>query len=110
METFSVPIKAERYYAETIHDRIEAHIKDCMDDLKDTEDLLVEVPLQGGLILNASYFGYRNPSFIIVNGADKNCNFVSALVPQDSIQVIVKIIEKQSEDRREIGFQSKDIK
>ena len=109
MERFSVPIKPERYYANTIHDRIETHIKDCLDDLKDTEDLLVEVPLQSGLIITASYFGYRNPNFIVVNGTDKNSNFMSALVPQDSIEVVVKTIEKHSTERREIGFQSKDI-
>lgn len=109
METFPIRHKAERYYAETIHDRIQAHIKDILDDLKEDEDLLVEVPLQNGQSITVSYFGYRNPNFIIVEGTDKNGNFVSSLFPQDNIQVIVSIIKKDTEKRREIGFQSTDI-
>ena len=109
MENFPLGVKPERYYAKTIHDRIEAHIKNLMDDLKEDEDLLVEVPSQNRKTIAVSFFGFRNPSFIIVEGNDNDDNFVSALLPQDNIQVIVTIMKKESDKRREIGFQSKDI-
>lgn len=87
---------------------IQAHIDDIMADLKEEEDMLVEVPLQSGKTITATYFGFRNPNFITVEGIDQAGNQVAALLPQDNIQVTVTTVKKEAAKRKTIGFQSRE--
>lgn len=100
---FPVHVPDEFFYADTVYDRIEGLINAAVAGLKEGERLQVEVPLTDRTIV-ANGFGYQNPNFIIVYGADDEGE-TTALVSHTAIHVIVRkrTAEKPTE-KRTIGF------
>jgi len=97
-----------RFYAETVYERIEKRFDDKLDELKDTEELTIEVPLLDGARITVDTFGFQNPNFIIVHGVDSETgNRVEALLPHMNIQLIFTVSENQPAEeprRKPIGF------
>lgn len=94
--------------ADTFHDRIEAQIKDYTETLADGEDLLIQVVLLNGSSIFPAWFGYHNPSMIVIDGVDGKGNEVRMLAHQESVQILMtKIPRVENVPRKTIGFQVK---
>ena len=101
------PPKAELFYAETVHARIEAYIEEAAQELKESQSLLVEFPLNDSRVIMPNYIGFHNPSFIVVYGEDANGNEMKALLSHTNIQLIITVLNEPAE-RKAIGFQSRE--
>jgi len=104
------PVTIPRDYklADTYHERIEQNVREFMDELKDDEVLSVTVILSDGQRVHAEWFGYHNPSMIIVAGKDDSGNTVQALLPHTNIQILLTATKKQPDQKkRPIGFQTR---
>lgn len=94
--------------AEWCHECIEQEINELYVNLKDDEKLAVNVVLQGGTLVSAIWFGYRNPNLIIVEGHDIEGRTVRLLIPQNQIQLMMTVIKEVPEsDYPKIGFQAR---
>ena len=100
-------IKAELFYAETVHARIQSQIEETAKDLKDGQSILVEFLLNDGQRIIPNFIGYHNPNFIVVYGQDASGNQTKVLLPHTNIQVVVTILNKPAE-RNPIGFQGRE--
>ena len=95
-----------RYLADEVVDRVERHLKDVLDDLKEDETVSVVVPLADGTRITTRFFGYRNPNLIIVDGSDQNGIETHALIAHTAIQIIIRVLKKQADQpKATIGFQ-----
>src|SRR3990172_4603321 len=97
------PPKAQLFYAETVHARIESQIEDSAKKLKEGQSLLVEFLLNDGRRVVPTYIGFHNPNFIIVYGEDAAGNRMKALLPHTDIQAVITVLNKPAE-RKAIGF------
>ena len=98
------PQRAQLFYAETVHQRIEENINTRMKELKQGQSLSVEVILHDRRIM-PTFFGYHNPNFIIVYGEDDNGHEVEALISHTEIQIAMTILDKPTK-KKPIVFQS----
>ncbi len=101
------PPKAQLFYAEMVHDRIESQIESAGEDLKEGQSLLVEFLLNDGQRVRPGYIGFQNPNFIVLYGKDASGNEMKVLLPHTNIQVVITVLNKPA-DRNAIGFQSRE--
>ena len=108
MDSIYIPrVKAELFYAETVHARIQTQIEQAAEELKHGQSVLVEFLLNDGQRIVPHYIGYHNPNFIVMYGQDASGNETKVLLPHTNIQVVVTILNKPAE-RKPIGFQGRE--
>ena len=99
------PQRAQLFYADTVHQRIEENVNTRMKELKEGQSLSVEVILHDRRIM-PTFFGYHNPNFILVYGEDDYGNEVEALISHTEIQIAMTVLNKPTK-KKPIVFQSR---
>lgn len=86
--------------------RIEKHLSEFIDDLKDDETFLLNVVLNDGSKIFPHFFRYHNPNMVIVEGHDANGNDTMVLLNQNDIQIIITKLKKSdaTENSENIAF------
>ncbi len=93
--------------ASDYHDRIKKQINEFAESLAEDEAVSASVILSNGQVLTATWFGYHNPYMIVVEGVDARGSEVRALIPMQSIEIVLSRAKKseQAQPLRRIGFQ-----
>jgi hypothetical protein len=91
-------------FAATLHKRIKHQLKEFEAELQETEAARVEVILADGRRVEAHYFGFHNPSLIIVDGVDAEPGgeSVRLLLATGAVQIAMYA---ELKGRPPIGFQ-----
>jgi hypothetical protein len=99
-------VSAQLFYADTVHDRIEKLVEEAIADAPEGSVAFVVVILPDGTKINAEYFGYQNPNFIVVDGQDKSGNQIRVLISHTAINVMIYYaFDVEEPPKRPIGFQ-----
>lgn len=97
--------------ASVYHERIQVQIEDFCKELEKDEMAMVTVPLKNGTTVVAEWFGYYNPSMILVEGKRmEDGHQVRLLIHQTDLQIVMQKVKSEEEKpvMKKIGFQLRE--
>ena len=100
-------MKMVREFASAYVYKIELEIKEFIDSLEEDETFILYVMLNNGSRITATWFGFHDPSLVIVEGRNDKDQFVTLLLHMIDVQIVLIRDKKDNIPKRsKIGFQT----
>ena len=98
------PPDAKLFYAELIYERLQNQLESISRKVNDGEAVVLEVLLPNGNVFRPNDIGYHNPGLIVFYANDEDGRQSKLLVSHTNINVLMSIVKKDEEIKRQIGF------